>query len=261
MRINFVGNSHLGTIAPALSKGRGNRDIAHFISRTYGTVNAIVGTKTGTVDLPYIKLEKSTRYGYTIDLESCDAIVAVGLNFSLVQMVKLWESFKPVCSVGDYDVPSLGDKMWDAYLDAAFDRTFMMRMTHEFIRSGDTPVFVISQSAPAEWVSERDGDRFAIYRSLVANGDWDKVRSDFARQVRRLERNGVRVFQQPRSTLTEHGFTKTEFAMGNPSDDAEGSFYSRGDFYHMNREFANRFAPEFYEWLDESVSSQVSSES
>ncbi|MBV0894071.1 hypothetical protein [Microbacterium sp. NC79] len=255
MKINFLGNSHLGTIAPALTKAGGAREISHFISRTYGTVDATVVGPQGDATIPWIKLTESTHYGHTIDLGAADVAVAVGFNFSLVQIVKLWESFQPVDAIGDYGVPSLGEHIWDKYVDAALDATFMMRTLKMLKEVGSPHLVVIPQPAPAEWVSTRDGDRFAIYRDLVRNGDWDRVRGMFDRQVRRLEADDVRVFEQPSDTLTEHGFTKDALAMGNPAETAEDSFYARGDFYHMNRTFAGHVAPAFYEWLDEAIPS------
>ncbi len=251
MRIDFVGNSHLGTIAPALTKARGDREVAHFISRTYGSVDAVLVGDSGAVELPFIQLEDPPRYGAEIDVRRADAVVAVGLNFSLVQMVKLWESFAPVDAVGDYGVPSLGDVVWNAYVDATFDEIFLTRLVGLLVdaEADASRVVVIPQPAPAAWVSSRDGDRFALYGRLVASGDWRRVLADFARQVRRLEDSGVRVFPQPRTTLTEDGFTEDEFAMGHPSDTAADSFYSRGDFYHMNRSFATLLAADFYDWL------------
>lgn len=258
MRVDFVGNSHLGTIAPALTKARGHRDVAHFISRTYGTVNALVVGETDAVELPYIKLEDPPRYGTKIDLRRSDVSVLVGLNLSLVQMVKLWESFVPVDSSAKYAVPSLSETVWNAYVDAAFDSTFMMRLIGKLVHLNAEAIAVIPQPAPAEWVSSRSGEKFALYADLVASGDWGRVCSDFARQIRRLESQGVRVFPQPDSTLTDIGFTKNEFAMGDPSDTATDSFFSRGDFYHMNQEFARAIAPAFYEWLGETGTPQTS---
>lgn len=258
MRIEFVGNSHLGTIAPALTKARGDRDVAHFISRTYGTVDAVVVSDSGTVELPFIKLEDPPRYGAEIDVRRADAVVAVGLNFSLVQMVKLWQSFAPVDAVGDYGVPSLSDAVWNAYVDAAFDQIFMARLTRLLVDVGAAQVIVIPQPAPAEWVSSRDGEKFALYGRLASSGDWNRVRSDFARQVRRLEDEGVRVFSQPGQTLTADGFTENVYAMGDPSDTGADSFYSRGDFYHMNRSFAAALATGFYDWLGEPGQSPAS---
>lgn len=250
MKIDFVGNSHLGTLAPALTKGGGAHEVSHFISRTYGSSTPSLIGNDGGVPLPYIKLAEPIRYGTTIDLRRSDVVVAVGLNFSLVQMATLWAHFTPVDAQGDYGVPSLSTTMWNAYVDAAFDATFMFRLLTELQRLGAAAVAVLPQPAPAEWVSHRDGGKFELYRQLVLSGDWDRVRKDFDRQLARLEERDLHVFRQPEGTLTELGFTRDEFAMGNASDTGEDSFYSRGDFYHMNRAFAQRVAPHFYEWLE-----------
>lgn len=255
MRIDFVGNSHLGTIAPALTKARGDREVAHFISRTYGSVDAVLVGDAGSVELPFIQLEDTPRYGAEIDARRADAVVAVGLNFSLVQMVKLWESFAPVDSIGEYGVPSLSDVVWNAYVDAAFDQIFMTRLLRLLLDAGAQQVIVIPQPAPAAWASQRDGERFALYGQLLASGDWNRVLADFARQVRRLEDAGARVYPQPLATLTDDGFTEDAYAMGDPSDTGADSFYSRGDFYHMNRSFATALASDFYDWLGGSGSS------
>lgn len=257
MRIDFVGNSHLGTIAPALTKARGDREVAHFISRTYGSVDAVVVGDAGAVELPFIQLEDPPRYGAEIDVRHADVVVAVGLNFSLVQMVTLWASFAPVDSIGEYGVPSLSDAVWNAYVDAAFDEIFMSRLVRLLRDAEAQQIVVIPQPAPAAWASSREGERFALYGRLLASGDWNRVLTDFARQVRRLEDAGVRVFPQPRSTLEENGFTEDAYAMGDPSDTGADSFYSRGDFYHMNRSFATALASDFYDWLGDSESSRI----
>lgn len=252
MRISFVGNSHLGTIAPALTKNKGKRHVSHFISRTYGTVPALlVSSSAGESPIPHVKLEPESRYGSCIDLDKTDVVVTVGFNFSLVQMVKLWEHFCPVDSVGSYGAPSLNPTLWDAYVDAAFDATLMARTLRELSRMGAKAVAVVPQPAPAQWVSERDEDKFTLYRNLVRSGDWARVRRDFDRQVRRIEDMGAHVFPQPVHTLSRRGFTLSHLAMGDPADTSENSFYTRGDYYHMNREFAGHVATELYRWLDQ----------
>lgn len=252
MRIDFIGNSHLGTIAPELSRHRGGREIAHFISRTYGSVAPSLVAGDDHRALPYIKLEEASPYGATIDLGRSDVVVAVGLNFSLVQMVKLWTHYCPVASGGEYGVTTLTEPLWDAYVDAAFDATHMGRLVAQLTDMGAVEVVVVPQPAPAQWAAHRDGPKFAIYRELTRAEDWDRVRVDFDRQLVRLEQIGVRVFRQPAETLTGSGFTDDRFAMGDPADQSETSFYARGDFYHMNREFARRVSPRLYSWLDRS---------
>lgn len=256
MKISFIGNSHLGTIAPALSRNRGQVDVEHFISRTYGTVSArLVGTQ-GHVDLPFIKLKDQTQAGDTLNLPTTDVTVAVGLNFSLIQVAKLWEHFIPVDAQGEYRAPTLSGDLWNAYVDAAFDSTHMTQIVEHLRSLGAGSVIAVPAPAPAEWVTHREGESFALYQALLRNGDWARVVHDFARQVDRLADRGVVVFEQPSSTTNEFGFSLDQFAMGDPSDTSEGSFYSRGDFYHMNGAFGTVFAAEFYEWLDARVASR-----
>ena len=253
MRIDFIGNSHLGTVAPELSRHKGDRDVAHYISRTYGSVTPSLVRGGERRALDYIKLEESLPYGAEIDLDRTDAVVCVGLNWSIVQMVNLWKYFRPVDARGDYAVPALSEPVWDAYVDAAFDSTHMSRLVSELLDLGEERIAVVPQPSPAEWVSSREGVRFAIYGEMTRVGDWTRVLEDFARQLDRLEKRGAHVFRQPAQTLTQVGFTKDRFAMGNVADQSEGSFYARGDFYHMNRDYARETSPDLFDWLDRRV--------
>lgn len=250
MRIDFIGNSHLGALAPTLTRSRGEREIAHFISRTYGTTPAAVMGHDGGVELPWIRLEEASRYGHVADLRRSDLVVLVGLRFSLVQMVSLWKHFHPVDVQADYASPALGPGLWDAYVDAAFDATDMVRIVRGLPAQRRARPAAVPQPAPAQWAARREGSAHQIYRRLVGSGDWDRVLRDFRRQTARLEALGVDVFQQPESTLAAPGFTRDGLAKGDPQDTREDSFYSRGDFYHMNNDFAELVAPELYAWLD-----------
>lgn len=250
MRIDFIGNSHLGAMAPMLTRNRGEREVAHYISRTYGTTPAAVMGHDGGVELPWIRLEESSRYGHVVDLRRSDLVVLMGLRFSLVQMVSLWKHFHPVDVEADYASPALGPDLWDAYVDAAFDATDMMRVARRLPADRRARTVAVPQPAPARWAGRREGSAYQIYRRLVGTGDWGRVLSDFRRQMDRLEASGIEVFQQPEATLAAPGFTRDELAKGDPQDTREDSFYSRGDFYHMNNDFADLVAPELYAWLD-----------
>lgn len=255
MKIDFIGNSHLGTIAPTITACHQEfgHEVRYFIARTYGTVPAGVLGDDGGVVLPNIKLEADARFGHVADLRDIDMLALVGLRFSLVQMVDLWKHFHPVDVQGSYASPAVGPTIWEAYVDAAFDATEAARTLDNLPASHRTRTVLIPQPAPAAWVAEVDDPRFRLYRRLVRSGDWERVRTDFARQIERIAARGVTVYSQAAATATPHGFTRSDLAMGNPSDTSEKSFFTRGDFYHMNSEFARTLVPDFLGWATETM--------
>ncbi|MDO5617805.1 hypothetical protein [Kocuria sp.] len=255
MKIEFIGNSHLGTIAPAITTYQReiDHDVEYYISRTYGSVPlGVVGDSAGAV-LPSIKLESEARFGHVADLRQADVLALVGLRFSAVQMVDLWKHYHPVGAQGSYASPTVGPSIWDAYVDAAFDDTEAVRIIKALPASQRTRVVLIPQPAPAAWVAEVGDPRFRLYHRLVKTGDWDRVRTDYQRQLTRLSEFDVEVYEQPQSTITDQGFTRSELAMGNPADTSESSFYTRGDFYHMNKEFSQRLVPDFFKWIESTI--------
>lgn len=250
MKIDFLGNSHLGTVAPTLTREKSTHEVTHFISRTYGTVFPIVVDNSGGTPLSWITLEEKATGGHVLDLRQTDVLVIMGLRFSLVQMVDLWRHFHPVEAEGSYASPALSQKLWDAYVDAVFDASDMAQTLRVLPTEHRARVVVVPQPAPAAWVAEDPDPRYRLYKRMVRTGDWERVRADFDRQVSRFTARGAQVFPQPDSTVTGRGFTRSDLAMGNPQDNSENSFYSRGDFYHMNRNYAKLWVQEFYAWID-----------
>ena len=255
-KISFVGNSHLGTISARLSRHHseyGFDNVEHFVSRTYGAQPmGLVGRSSATI-VREILLEDAGRYGTTLDTRNSSAVVAVGLRFSLVQLVDLWRHFQPDGAAADRGTPWLSPGMWQAYVDSAFDDTHLWRIVRALREAGVEKLHVVPQPHPAAWVTERSGEKFDIYRDLWATGDWEFVLTDWDRQVARLEGAGVEVFRQPEATLESPGRTRPSLSKGDPADPAEGSFYERGDFYHMNAAYAEAVVPEIYQWLAETA--------
>lgn len=236
MRICLVGNSHLGPIAAAASRDLEN-ETGHFISRTYGKVPLKIMGKNYATVVPEIRIEDKLQVSAILNVDDWDAFVVVGCGFSVVRLVEKWTVYQPealTLDLGGYLVP---DELYSAHENDIMDSSQASRILGQLKEATDKPVYLVPAPLPAEWAGKRDGPRFEPFRifSDVANRKYLLNRMDF--QLDRMISKGVAPIYQPESTSIDSLWTKTEFCLGQPDDTSEGSFYARGDFYHMNKAF------------------------
>ncbi len=237
MRICFIGNSHLGHAAQAirgLVKG-GPHEADLFVERSYGSEPLTIRAGQAEHRLPRIPLD--ARLETVADVGSYDAFVLVGLMFSLVRQVESSVEFQRDTYRGPTPGAIASEAMYQRYLDALYDATKATLVLDTLQQVTDKPLWLIPQPLPLSWVREREGARFEVFGALWDSGEAERTLADFRRQVQRVEDRGIGVLPQPESTTVDGMFTRDEFGLADPADVSEKSFYVRGDFYHMNREY------------------------
>jgi len=237
MRICFIGNSHLGHAGRAvrsLLRGTGH-EADLFVERSYGTEPLTVRGADREQRLPRIPLDP--RGNTVVDMEAYDAFVVVGLMFALIRQVERSVEFQRDSYRGPRPGQIASEEMYQHYLDALFDATKATQVLDTLTAATDRPVWLVPQPLPLSWVRDRPGERFEVFGSLWQAGEADRTLGDFDRQVRRVEERGINVLRQPESTVVDRMFTHDRFGLADPADTSEKSFYTRGDFYHMNVDY------------------------
>ncbi|GHD13321.1 hypothetical protein [Zhihengliuella salsuginis] len=240
MRIAVIGNSHLGHMAePARAAADPvGASVDFFIERTYGTAGLGVRDAGGdVVRMPSIRLVAEADAGTVVDVEAYDAFVVVAFGISAISLVDAAQKYQRDTYRGWLPQFILSEAMFREYLDAVMERTKGFRLLRLLRERTDKPIWLIPQPYPLAWAAEREGDKFARYADLRAAGEQGRVRADFEAQLGRLAGIGVQIFHQPEETMEDTCFTRPEYGLADPADAGEGSFYVRGDFYHMNKRF------------------------
>lgn len=237
MRICFIGNSHLGHAAQPIRSlvKDGPHEADLFVERSYGTEPLTV--RAAGTDRRLARIPLDARLGTVADVEAYDAFVVVGLMFSLVRQVESSVSFQRDTYRGPTPGAIASEAMYQRFLDSLYDATKAVHVLDTLQEITDRPLWLIPQPLPLSWVRQRQGERFEVFGDLWSSGEAERTLADFRRQVRRIEDRGIGVLPQPASTVVDEMFTRDEFGLADPADDSEKSFYRRGDFYHMNKDF------------------------
>lgn len=247
MKVCFIGNSHLGPIAAVshtVAAEEPGTKIASFISRTYGTVPLKVIAEADAEVFPFVKIDVRTGADSVLSLDDWDAIVVVGFGFSLIRLVERWGHFQPDSLAADLGGHYLVQEFANDSDDECMDTTQAVRLIRRLREMTVKPIYLVPAPLPAEWAAERDGQSFEPFRKLREAGDEKRSLSAFDRQLRRLPGRRIKPVRQPASLTTGGMWTPSEFCLGRPEDNEEGSFYARGDFYHMNKEFGEIYLRE-----------------
>ncbi|BCW85363.1 hypothetical protein NicSoilE8_30360 [Arthrobacter sp. NicSoilE8] len=238
MKISLIGNSHLGPIAAAAS-GDTRHETGHYISRTYGKLPLKIISKNSAVVVPEIRIEDQPHVQSVLNIDDWDAFVVVGCGYSVVRLVENWSEYQPdalPAEIGQYLVP---EDLYPGYENEVMDTTQAVRIAVQLQSVTDKPIYLVPAPLPAEWVLRREGGRFESFHPFSDPQCRDYLLGRVSDQLRRLEKRGIRPIVQPGSTIDSQIWTKTEFCLGQPNDTSEKSFYSRGDFYHMNKDFGS----------------------
>ncbi len=247
MKICFIGNSHLGPIAAAshvVSSGIPGLEMVHYISRTYGALPLKMFSPTDVESFPYVKIENRQDVDSLINVDDWDAFVIVGFGFSLIRLVEKWVEFQPDSLGVDLGGHLLVPGFVDAYENECMDSTQAVRLMRRVRDMTGKPIYLVPAPFPAEWAGNREGEKFRPFRAIKASGEEPAAISAFERQLRRLPGRRIKPIKQPQSTVTDLMWTDEAFALGQPSERSETSFYARGDFYHMNKTFGEIYLRE-----------------
>lgn len=238
MKIGLIGNSHLGPIAAAASRDS-RHETGRYISRTYGTLPLKLISKNTAEVVREIRIEDQPLVSSVLSVDDWDAFVVVGCGYSLVRLVENWTKFQPdvlPAKIGQYLVP---EDLYPGYENAVMDTTQAVRIAGQLQNVTDKPVYLVPAPLPAEWVLGREGGRFKGFHPFANLQCRNYLLGRMSGQLNRLEAKGIKPIVQPDSTIQNHMWTRTEFCLGQPEDTSEKSFYTRGDFYHMNKDFGS----------------------
>jgi hypothetical protein len=242
MRVCLIGNSHLGPIAAASAhrmREIPELRIGHYIDRTYGKVPLKMVSQTGAETLTSFRVEEGDNISSTVSVEEWDAFAVVGLGFSLIRLVERWTTFQPdrlPASIGKH---LLVPDLVDGYDDASMDTTRALGLISKLRALTDKPISLVPGPLPASWVLNRDGGRFDSFHPFSEHRNRAFLLAQYEKQINRVREMGVRVITPPEDTVIDEMWTRTEFCLGQPSDHSPDSFYAKGDFYHMNRDYGD----------------------
>lgn len=245
----MIGNSHLGPVAQASARRILESPgllIGHYIDRTYGKVPLrLVGDATFS-DMPSILIEESSDISSAVDIAKWDKFVVVGLGFSVIRLVEHWTVFQPDAlpfTVGEH---LLVPDLVDGYNDAVMDSTKAMNLIRGLRSMTTKPISLVPAPLPAAWVQSRLGERFDPFHTFRNSNSRAYLVDQFENQVNRVRALDVDVLAPPEDAIIDQIWTKNEFCLGEPSNTYADSFYSRGDFYHMNREYGERVSRKIF---------------
>ncbi|XAS65990.1 hypothetical protein V3C33_10720 [Micrococcaceae bacterium Sec5.7] len=213
--------------------------IGHYIDRTYGKVPLKLVGRASAGAMASFLIEEGDNISSMVAVEDWDAFVVVGLGFSLVRLVEKWTSFQPDCLSEPVGEHLLVPELVDGYDNAGMDTTKALALIRKLRTLTDKPISLVPGPLPAAWVLNRSGGRFDSFQPFAGYRNRAFLLAQFEKQVNRVRAMGVDVVNPPEETVIDDMWTRTEFCLGQPSDPSPDSFYAKGDFYHMNREYGD----------------------
>ncbi|OFI39654.1 hypothetical protein BIU82_00900 [Arthrobacter sp. SW1] len=234
----------MAAVSGAVASSLPDTEVANYISRTYGTVPLKVISESDAEVFPFVKIDGKSGAGSILSLDDWDAIVVVGFGFSLIRLVERWGQFQPDSLNADLGGHYLVPEFSDGNDNECIDSSQAVRLLRRLREMTAKPIYLVPAPLPAEWAAVREGDAFSSYRKLREAGDERRAVAAFDSQLRRLPGRRIKPIRQPQSLTRGGMWTPSEYCLGRPEDAAEGSFYARGDFYHMNKEFGEVYLRE-----------------
>lgn len=247
MRICLIGNSHLGPVAAASSRRMQEAPqmrLGHYIDRTYGKVPIHLTAQDRVETMSSFRLEEGMNISTTVSVPDWDAFVVVGLGFSLIRLVEKWSIFQPDYLSARMGTHLLVPELVDGYDNESMDSTKALDLIGKLRSLTDKPISLVPGPMPAAWVTKRTGGRFDSFLPFVDPRNRAFLLLQFEKQIERLQAKSVRVIRPPADALIDGMWTRNELCLGQPSDASPGSFYARGDFYHMNRMYGDMVSKE-----------------
>ncbi len=241
MRICFVGDSHLGHVKPAwdeLAQAHPQLAVDFKIERTYGEKPLVIrDSGLGEHDAPSVFDDIRLVYGEVLDCARYEVFVVFGMHYSMNTLARTYPRFR-----SDHQAQGAGAYMLsgEAYQDSA-NELLMSHKAGRIIRAlrarTDKPIVYVQQPHPLEWIAARGDLDFGFYRDALGNGDDAGLAAVYSRSLEQLKQLDVHVRPQPTATRSGNIFTQARFGLADPADVSPESLYSRGDYYHMNKDY------------------------
>ncbi|MEE2528804.1 hypothetical protein V1639_07155 [Pseudarthrobacter sp. J75] len=211
--------------------------VGHYISRTYGALPLKVYSENDADVFSFVKIEDRPGVSSVLSLSDWDAFIVVGFGYSLVRLVEQWGAYQPDFLKADFGGHLLRADFASDYENHCMDTTQAVRLLHRLREMTSKPIYLVPAPLPAEWAAKRDGAKFDAWRAIHEAGDEAHAVAAYERQLRRLPGRRIKPIKQPQATISGTIWTRSEYALGQPNDAADDSFFARGDFYHMNKSF------------------------
>ncbi|MBP2414033.1 hypothetical protein JOF48_002832 [Arthrobacter stackebrandtii] len=241
MRICFVGDSHLGHVKPAwdeLAQAHPQLSVDFKIERTYGENPLVIrDSGLGEQDVPAVFEDIRLVYGEILDCARYEVFVVFGMHYSMNTLARTYPRF---CS--DHQARGAGTYMLsrEAY-QASANELLMSHKAGRIIRAlrarTDKPIVYVQQPLPLEWIAARSDLDFGFYQDVLGNADDAGLAAVYANSLAHLDTLGVHVRPQPAATRSGNIFTQARYGLADAADTSPESLYSRGDYYHMNKDY------------------------
>ncbi len=234
MNIAFLGNSHAGPILRAWKKHKSistEITIDFFIERSTAVQPLSIRGVGGSISKVFDDILVLPRNELQID--SYDAFFVAGLGIGFHPIVSLYRRLRSDLQVEDPKLDLVSESCYEQIVCDAFAATKAGRVAHELTTLSAAPVTLIPQPYSAEWIREANNSTGTLYRMADDNGDLRHLHRSYLNWTQTATA-GYRLVSQPSETVSDRFFTKNAFALGDPNDTSENSYYARGDYSHGN---------------------------
>lgn len=233
MKIAVVGNSHAGPIYRAwkLLKSTRSWDLEFFIERSMGKhpLEVVGGGERVIFEDIFLMSDEP------LVVEQYDLVVVVGLGMGFHPLMARYIDVRADKHVFDDDVTLVSDACFRQLLIDTLTATKGLRVLRSLNELAVQRAVAITQPFAAEWVRSADSQVGMLYQLIDSNGDGIGLKSDFREALASIA--GVDVLSQPPSTVVDEIYTRNRFALGDPADTSNGSYFARGDYFHGNAEW------------------------
>ncbi|NVM94848.1 hypothetical protein [Arthrobacter wenxiniae] len=235
-----MGDSHLGHVKPAwdeLADGYSHLYVDFKIDRTYGDKPLVIhDSSAGGDDAQVVFDDIRLTYGEDLDCNRYEVFVVFGMHYSVNTLARTYPRFRSdqQAAGGSYTLSRA------AYQASANDLLMSHkagRVITELRARTDKPIVYVQQPFPLEWIADRSDLDFGFYADIVANADDSSIRAAYEQSLEHLRSMDVHVRPQPARTLSGEMFTLGRYGLADSQDSSPDSLYSRGDYYHMNKEY------------------------
>lgn len=238
MRICFIGDSHLGHIKTVWDERQERHpdwQVGFRVERTYGEEPLVIHDGAQQTVLENITLAFSPE----VDVRDWDAFVVFGMHYSAAAIAKVYPKFR-----SDAHAPSPKAYVLSraAFAEGILDllrSTKAARVMSALHALSSVPILYVQQPNPLAWVRQRTEPKLRHFGRLAQAGDHLSLSALHAAALDDLEDRGITVLRQPPETKEDEFFTQDQYGLADPTDTAEGSAFSKGDYFHMNKAYGN----------------------
>lgn len=236
MNICLIGNSHASGAYALLRDGKTPYDVDYFIERSAGTscLKIKESLESDVVDVKNVMLTHSkpvnaSRYG---------AFAIFSMGFSFGRCVELYRDYAPDSQPNEKAKFVVSDSFFDAAIKSVLFESKAVRIMRILRDFSDRPIILVPQPLPLEWAATRILRRTQVFADALRNNFIEHIYCSYMSVIKELRDEGFIILDQPDESLASKYFTRSKFGLADPADERPDSLYSRGDFFHANKSYA-----------------------